>query len=191
MAPIETLSLILDSLGEGRFESAWELMQAKGILRDDLDLNPLLDDLEKKIARESAGGNIRAVNRLKRRMRSLRVFREHGPVARKMIAPVDLPRGYQGKILLVRIVGGSAHGLVCLRAGDEWHREILQNTREEIQDLGFERSDVVPDGGAWVRFEADGTIVVHGSSREFGTCDKQMAADLISGAYPGINILIQ
>ena len=191
MTPIETRSLILNSLGEGRLESAWELMQANGILRDDLDLSRLMEDLERKISRESARGNVRAVNRLKRRMRSLRVFREHGSVAREMIAPVDLPRGYQGKILLVRIVGGSAHGLVCLRSGDDWHREILQNTREEIQDLGFEKSNVVPDGGAWIRFEADDTIVIHGSSKEFGTCDKQMAADLISSVYPGKNILIQ
>jgi len=107
------------------------------------------------------------------------------------MVPVDLPDGYHGKVLLVRIVGGMAHGLVCLRGGDDWHREILRNTTEEIHDLGYENSIVVPAGGAWVRFDDDGTILVYGSSDEFGACDKKMAADLIAGAFPGRKIRIR
>ena len=109
----------------------------------------------------------------------------------KLIAPVDLQEGYQGKILLVRIVGGKAHGIVCLRSGDEWHREILQKTKRELQDLGFENSDVVPVGGAWVRFEEDNRIIVYGSSDEFGACDKKTAAGLISNAFPGKQIVVR
>ncbi len=110
-------------------------------------------------------------------------------MSQHLIAPVDFREGYRGKILLIRIVGGKANGFVCLRSGDEWHREILKNTNKEIQDLGFENSMLVPAGGAWVRFDEGGTIIVYGSSDEFGTCDKKKAADLISSAFPGKKIL--
>ena len=113
----------------------------------------------------------------------------HDLVPQQSIASVDLPGGYHGKVLLVQIVGGRADGLVCLRSGDDWHREILRNAKEEIQDLGFENADVVPLGGAWVQFEPEGTITVYGSSEEFGPCDKKLAADLISHAFPGNRIL--
>jgi HAD superfamily hydrolase (TIGR01549 family) len=112
-------------------------------------------------------------------------------VLQKSITPVILPEGYNGKILMIRIVGGKANGLVCLRAGDEWHREILRNTEQEIQALGFENSIVEPVGGAWVHFQEDGSIRVYGSSDEYGTCDKKAAADLISGAFPGRKVLIR
>lgn len=120
-----------------------------------------------------------------------KIFRKHEPAQQTLIAPVDLKEGYRGKILLVRIVGGKAHGVVCLRSGDEWHREILQKTKREIQDLRFEDSDVVPVGGAWVRFEEDNRIIVYGSSDEFGACDKKTAAGLISSAFPGKHIIVR
>jgi hypothetical protein len=120
-----------------------------------------------------------------------KLFRKHECAQQTLIAPVDLQEGYQGKILLVRIVGGKAHGNVCLRSGDEWHREILQKTKREIQDLGFEDSHVVPVGGAWVRFEKDTTVVVYGSSDEFGDCNKKTAAALISSAFPGRQIIVR
>ena len=117
--------------------------------------------------------------------------RKRESMQQKLIAPVDLQEGYQGKILLVRIVGGKAHGVVCLRSGDAWHREILQKTKRELQDLEFENSDVVPAGGAWVRFEEDNRIIVYGSSDEFGVCDKKTAANLISNAFPGKRIIVR
>lgn len=185
------ISLVFTFLREGKLESAWDLMKQSNLSRDALDVRSIIQALEEKIAHQSRQGCVRIVTRLNRRIHALKIFQQHGFVPQTLMAPVDLPNGYHGKILLVRIVGGQAHGLVCLRGGDDWHREILHNTTEEIQDLGFENSNVVPSGGAWVRIEENGTIIVYGNSDEFGTCDKKLAADLISGAFPGKKIIVR
>ena len=182
-------SLIMDFICSGRFESAWDIMKENDISRHTLDYHKVFKELEENLESEIDLGNIRIANRLKRRIHALRTFQAYGLVPRQSIATVDLPEGYQGKMLLIQIVGGAAHGMVCLRTGDDWHREILRNTIEEVQDLGFENADVVPLGGAWVQFEPDGTITVYGSSEEFGACDKKLAADLISHAFPGNRVL--
>jgi hypothetical protein len=187
---MEPSSLIMEFLCSGKFESAWKLIKENSISRDELDYHQAFKALEKDLQSQTASGDIRAANRLKRRFQALEVFQTHGLVPEKLIASVDLPHGYGGKFLLVQISGGTAHGIVCLRAGDDWHREILQNTKEEIQDLGFENADVVPLGGAWIQFDPEAMITIYGSSDEFGTCDKKVAADLISSQFPGKKILI-
>lgn len=111
-------------------------------------------------------------------------------VYEKLIPPVILPEGYNGKILLMSVSGRSIKELICLRSGGDWHREILTDTREEIQDLGFESALVDPVGGAFVRFEDNGSIEVYGISDEFGGCDKQSAADLIRQIFPERKIVI-
>jgi len=107
-----------------------------------------------------------------------------------LILPAILPEGYNGKILLMIISGGILNGRVCLRSGDDWHREILTNTREEFLDLGFENALVDPVGGAFVRFEDNGSIEVYGISDEFGGCDKLAAVDLIRQIFPARKIII-
>jgi hypothetical protein len=188
---MEPKSLIMDFLYSRRLESAWDIMKKNHVSKDELDCHRVLKDLERDVQRETTRGDIRTVNRLKRRIQSLKTFREYGLVPQRLIASVDLADAYHGKVLLVHITGGIAHGFVCLRSGDDWHREILQNTKEEIQDLGFENADVVPAGGAWVQFDADNRIIVYGSSDEFGTCDKKIVADLIESTFPGKKVLIR
>jgi CO/xanthine dehydrogenase Mo-binding subunit len=95
------------------------------------------------------------------------------------INPVILPEGYKGKILLVSVSADRLKKTVLLRSGDIWHREILRNTETEIKGLGFENVRVHELGGAMVRFEADGAITVYGASQEFGSCDKEFAAEII------------
>jgi hypothetical protein len=188
---MEPKSLIMDFLSAGKFESAWDIMKERDVSKDDLDCHKVINDLERDVRYETTNGDIRAVNRLKRRILALKAFQEYGLDPQKLISLVDLPDAYHGKVLLVHIVGGNAHGFVCLRSGDDWHREILQNTKEEIQDLGFENADVVPAGGAWVQFYPDGAIIVYGSSEEFGACDKEVVADLIDSAFPAKRIIIR
>jgi hypothetical protein len=106
------------------------------------------------------------------------------------IAPVNFKEGYQGKVLLVRISGGNADDLLCLRGGDDWHWLILANTQAEIQDLGYVDSEVVPAGGAAIRFEANGDIILYGHSDTYGVCDKKIAADLLSKHFPDHEIWI-
>jgi hypothetical protein len=179
----------MDFICSGKLESAWDIIKKNDISWDELDYHKAFKGLEESLESEIDFGNNRAANRLKRRIHSLETFQEYGLVPQQSIASANLPEEYHGKILLIQIVGGAAHGMVCLRTGDDWHREILRNTKEEIQDLGFENADVVPLGGAWVQSEPDGTITVYGSSEEFGACDKRLAADLISHAFPGNRIL--
>jgi hypothetical protein len=73
---------------------------------------------------------------------------------------------------------------VILRSGDGWHREILQNTRAEMADLGFPGAEVYPLGGAYAGFDSDDRIVIWGTSDEYGCCDRELAARLIARAYP-------
>ena len=102
----------------------------------------------------------------------------------RLIPEVILPEGYNGKILLVSVSADGIDKTVLLRSGDIWHREILRNTETEIKNLGYENAKVYQLGGARVRFEADGTIIIYGTSDEFGACDKDFAATLIRKTYP-------
>lgn len=183
--------LITEYLLEGKLESALDVMNRCRIKLDESDYNRVLEHLEEKVHCERTRGEIRTVNRLNRRINALKTFRDHGLEPVRLISSVDLPGGYHGKILLVYISGGMANGMVCLRSCDDWHREILRNMEEEIRDLGFENSIAVPAGGASVQFDKNRAIIVHGSSDEFGSCDKKMAADLISKAFPGKKVLIR
>ena len=108
----------------------------------------------------------------------------------KMIIKTDLSEGYNGKILMVAIIGGGIDKIVCLRSGDLWHREILRNTQKEIKDLGFSKSAAYELGGACVRFEPNGDILIHGTSDDYGSCDKNLAAELIKKKFPGKKIIV-
>ena len=101
------------------------------------------------------------------------------------IPAVILPEGYIGKILLVSISGDGIADSVVLRSGDLWHREILRNTEAEIRNLGYHKARVHELGGAHLRFEPDGTIIIHGTSQQYGACDKAHAAKLVKDKFPG------
>jgi CO/xanthine dehydrogenase Mo-binding subunit len=101
-----------------------------------------------------------------------------------LIPPAILAEGYHGKILLVSVSSAAITKKVILRSGDVWHREILRNTQNEILNLGITDAQVHQLGGAWVRFEPEGTIIIYGRSQEFGACDKAYAAELVRDLYP-------
>lgn len=109
----------------------------------------------------------------------------------RRIRPIQLPEGYDGKILLVSLSGEGIGKTVLLRSGDLWHREILRNTELEIKNLGFENVRVHELGGALVRFEPDGVITVYGASQEFGACDKEMAAEIIRKKFEGRTVRVR
>jgi hypothetical protein len=104
---------------------------------------------------------------------------------------VILPEGYNGKILLVSISGDGIEDTVVLRSGDLWHREILRNTETEIRNLGFPDVRVHQLGGAHLRFEPDGSIIIHGSSQQYGACDKAYAAELVRAEFAGRRVEIR
>jgi len=139
--------------------------------------------------RESADV-IRSFNRLDRRIKALKRFRDHGCDPGQIIEKTTLKQGYNGKILIVAIMGGVIDRLTCLRSGDLWHREILQNTKNEIRDLGFSKSSVYELGGANVRFETNKDIVIFGTSDDFGPCDKEYASELIQQVFKDRNIIV-
>jgi D-3-phosphoglycerate dehydrogenase len=103
----------------------------------------------------------------------------------RKIPAVVLPEGYSGKILLVSISGAGLEERIILRSGDLWHREILRNTAAEIRNLGFDNAQVYELGGAQLHFEPDGTIIIHGTSDQYGACDKDYAAGLVRDSFPG------
>ena len=108
-----------------------------------------------------------------------------------IVPPIILPEGYNGKILLISVSSARIDNTVILRSGDLWHREILRNTENEIKNHGITDAQLHQLGGAWVRFEPDGTIIIHGRSQEFGPCDKACAADLIRGLFPKSRVEIR
>ncbi len=108
-----------------------------------------------------------------------------------MIVETDIPEGYNGKILMVAILDESFGKKICLRSGDLWHREILRNTQNEIIDLGFTESAVYELGGANVKSDLKNTIIIFGTSDDFGSCDKELAAKLIKNKFPNKNITIK
>ena len=75
--------------------------------------------------------------------------------------------------------------MIILRSGDLWHREILRNTEAEIRNLGFRNARVEELGGAHLKFNPGGTIIIHGISRQYGACDKDYAAKLVKDEFPG------
>jgi len=111
--------------------------------------------------------------------------------ASRTIPAVVLPEGYNGKILLVSISGDGFEEMVALRSGDLWHREILRNTQTEIGNLGFRNARVHELGGAQLRFEPDGNIIIHGTSQQYGACDKEYAARLVRHEFPGRQVEVR
>jgi len=63
--------------------------------------------------------------------------------------------------------------------------------RAEIADLGFPDAQVHPLGGAYAGFDSDDSVVIWGTSDEYGCCDKDLAARLIARAYPGRTFRIE
>jgi hypothetical protein len=129
-------------------------------------LAPLAADYENRSRELLAAGEIGESRRLARRAAALNGLLIYGPDPARMVAEVELPEGYDGKILLMMLNGGGLDNRVCLRSGDDWHREILRNTRAEMKDLGFLHTRVDPLGGAYTRFDPDGGIVIWGTSDE-------------------------
>ena len=107
----------------------------------------------------------------------------------EMIPKVILTDGYRGKILLVLIIRGE-NSMMALRSGDLWHREILRNTQAEMVRIGLADVRVEEMGGAYLCFEADGSIRIWGGSDDFGACDLDYAAALLSAARPGCRVVV-
>jgi hypothetical protein len=181
---------LLTCLQTMRLEQAVTIMRETPICLEQSDYEDILSPMTERLRRSRQSGLSGTAARWFRRIRAIQGFRDCGPDPMRMIASVELPEGYDGKILLVNLAGGVVEKMVCLRSGDDWHRSILANTRQEILDLGFDGCIVHELGGASVSFEASGTITIWGASDDFGACDKDAAAALIAEVHPGRQIII-
>ncbi len=184
-------SAILELFKAGEFEVALMQIDESKVRLEKPDYDQIISFLERELERDVSNQQIRFAKRLARIMHSVKSFRTHGLDPSKILEPVILPDGYHGKILLLSVSGGVLENNVILRSGDLWHSEILRETQEEIKDLGLVNSDAYPLGGAWARFENDSSIVIWGTSDQFGACDKEAAAQLIKTVYPDKEILIE
>ena len=174
-----------------RLEAAIRLLRGTGGEVDSAAVKAMIMGYETQASRMQAEGETGEARRLARRAAALNELLVHGPHPARMVAETELPEGYVGRILLVLLTGGGFDDTVCLRSGDGWHREILHNTRAEIADLGFPGAQVHPLGGAYVGFDSDGSVVIWGTSDEYGCCDKEQAARLIARAYPEKTVRIE
>jgi hypothetical protein len=174
-----------------QLEAVVRALQRSGARLAAQTLAPMVANYANRSRELLAAGEIGESRRLARRAAALNGLLAHGPVPARMVAEVELTVGYNGKILMLALNGGGFADTACLRSGDDWHREILRNTRAELKDLGFVHTRVDPLGGAYARFEPDGAIVIWGTSDEYGCCDKEEAARMIARVHPGRPVRIE
>ena len=178
-------------LREMRLEKAIRLLQRSECEVDSAAVKAMVLGYETRASQMQAAGETGEARRMTRRAAALNSLLVHGPDPAQMVAETELPEGYVGKILMVLLTGGGFDDTVCLRSGDDWHREILHNTRSEIADLGFPDAQAHPLGGAYAGFDSDDSVVIWGASDEFGCCDKDLAARLIARAYPEKTVRVE
>lgn len=181
------LASLLNGMQLGR---AVRLLRRTGCAVDSAAVKSMALSYEAQAKLMQDAGQFGEAKRLARRAAALHALVVYGPKPAKMVAETELPAEYEGKILLVLLKGGGFKKKVCLRSGDSWHREILQNTRAAIADLGFIGTQVHPLGGAYAGCVENSGFLIWGSSDEFGACDKQLAAKLIAQAYPGTKVKV-
>ena len=179
-----TKAAILEHFKAGELEVALMQIDESKVRLEKSDYDQIITFLEQELEQNVSNQQIRSAKRLERIMHSLKSFRTHGLDRSRILEPVILPDGYHGKILLLSVSGGVLEKNLILRSGDLWHSEILRETREEIRDLGLTSTKAYPLGGAWARFEDDSSIVIWGTSDQFGACDRKAAAQLIGAEYP-------
>jgi hypothetical protein len=182
---------IIRLMREMRLEAAVRLLKhAEGEV-DSSAVRAVITEYGTQASRMQADGETGEARRLARRAAALKGILLHGPNPAKMVAETELPEGYVGKVLMMRVDKGGFDDMLILRSGDGWHREILANTRAEIVDLGFSGAEVYPLGGAYAGFGSGGAIVIWGTSDEYGCCDKEEACRMIARAYPGRSVRIE
>jgi hypothetical protein len=178
-------------LSEMRLAAAIRLLKRSGCEVDSAAVQAMILGYETRVRRMQAAGETGEARRLARRAAALNGLLVHGPNPAQIVAETELPEGYVGKILMVLLTGDGFDDTVCLRSGDGWHREILHTTQAEIADLGFPDAQVHPLGGAHAGFDSDGSVLIWGTSDEFGCCDKDLAARLIARVYPEKTVRIE
>jgi hypothetical protein len=185
-----TEAALLHLIRDMRLEEAVAELRANPGAMDRIAVEAMAREWEREAHSLRARGEIGEGRRRARRALALRRLLAHGPDPGRMVAELDLPEGYRGKIVLVLVRGGGFEGTLCLRSGDDWHREILRNVQAELLDLGFPSARAYALGGAYAEFDGD-RIILWGISDEFGCCDKELAAEMIGRAYPGRTVCIQ
>jgi hypothetical protein len=191
MQPKNRKSTIIEHLKAGELEVALKQIAEFQVTLKSSDFDPVLTLLKADLKQHVSKEQIRSASRLNRIITALKSLQQHGPDPACILDPVILPQGYHGKILLVSVSGGIIDSSIILRSGDQWHNEILLETQAEIKDLGLISSDAYPLGGAWARFEKDGSILIWGTSDQFGACDKETAAQLLKVIYPDKKIKVE
>ncbi len=179
------------ALREGRFEAALAALQGDPQRLPVSRLAPLVARLQHLCRDLRADGEIGAWRRTQRHIFALRALMAHGPQPRRLIRDVELALDYDGKILLMKLAGGLPDGKLCLRGGDEWHREILRNTAAEMRDLGFAGVAVLPLGGGSLRMTNRRCLRLWGTSDEFGRCDMTLATRLLRRVFPQADIRVE
>ena len=70
------------------------------------------------------------------------------------------------------------------------HSNIVESFDDELRAHGFEANAGVR-GGAHMRQDKEGNIVIYDKSVDYGECDKDVAQKLVSRAFPDKKVLIE
>lgn len=175
----------------GEFERAIRTVENGEPPLVESEIRSIQDHFGREMEEASESADFQAVRRWRRRSDRFAAYCCSGFDPKSLIKPADVPLGYRGKILLITIVGGLFDGIIGLRSNDLYHRDILRNAEVELEDLGLFSSRVYELGGAYLAAKPDGSLHIWGSSDEFGTCDHELAAQLVRSLFPEKSVLVE
>lgn len=172
-------NVVAQQLVAGRLENVSYLQEHFGAEISQSDFDAVYAILSVKRLAALKPNSLKDAVELHMQMKVIDDFRQNG-FSRHSAPQTVLPEGYMGKFLLVEF-----ENQLYLRSGAEMHKEILKEFEEELVLRGFSKPIVEEKGGAHVYFRGDGSIYIHGSSNDFGTCSYKDAKKLIERLYPG------
>ena len=71
-------ALVLDQISQVKLESTLAAMNEFHVSFEKSDLDPIIDSLAAKADSERTAGEIRSANQFTRRIRAIKIFRDHG-----------------------------------------------------------------------------------------------------------------
>jgi hypothetical protein len=94
-------------LRETRLEAAVRLLKHAGSEVDSVAVEAMIQGYEIQASRMQTAGKTGEAWRLARRAAALDGLLQHGPDPARMVAEVELPEGYVGKVLMVRVAAST------------------------------------------------------------------------------------
>lgn len=175
---------ILKHMREGKYETAQQISERFEVEIRDREYETVRGELEEQRDEHLQEGDLELAIVATERITRFDDFVAYG-VGPHRLPLVDFTPNYHGKILTIEI--GDRR---IIRSGASMHFEILNNFREELQDMGL-TSSYDERGGAHFRRDEHGRLLIHDRSVDFGECNKEEARAIVAEAFPDHEVLTE